>query len=437
MKHEKIIKYLEIAAIILLLFGLGGWYLFLRNQTAAVEDASNARGFSIGIPAFLGTKGSTATNIESVLSGGGSIARGGNSDIASFSAELGMSGERLDELVSSDGRTGAATTPKPPRLIRVSATPVAGASFIASASPTLRHVERSTGHVFNTNAVTGESRRITNTLIPKVYEATLGGNDTIVGRTLEAPETIHTFVGKISTTTDAGLSSLVTRELPLPILEITSSQFTSDILMLVKSDRGTRVILTEGDGSSPKPLFALPAGDFRIVWPSSSRIILIEKPASGITGTAFTLDAALKPLMRGLGLMVLPQATSSAFLYSTDTGSAISLFARLQNGATVVIPIITVAEKCVWGLGVEGIAYCAVPDSSLGSSFTDRWYSGEVHTNDTWYRVNVSAGTAEKFYAFEGTAAIDVERAHINSSGEYLSFINARDKSLWLLRIAE
>ena len=59
----KIFTYIGIAAIVLLVIGLAGWYFFIARQTASIESAGYARGFSIGIPAFLGSRGSTAANV--------------------------------------------------------------------------------------------------------------------------------------------------------------------------------------------------------------------------------------------------------------------------------------------------------------------------------------------------------------------------------------
>ena len=432
--HENIFRYIGITAIVLLIFGLGGWYLFLRNQTAVVESASNARGFSIGIPAFLGSRGSTAALTESGITG--ETNPSGNSGVGSFSTELGMGGVLNDSFSTTESAEGAAMSQKPPRLWRVSNIPVAGASFTSSSSPNLRYVERSTGHLFDANPMTGDVRRQTNKLMPKIYEAFIGPRDTVIERGLEAPEMVRTRAGQIGTTTENGALLLTTREIVLPLDAIATSRSTSDILMLVATNPGSRLIRSLWDGSAPKQLAIIQAGDFAIRWPSESRIILLEKPASGIMGAAFTVGSSLIPLARGPGLMVLPHGTSSAFLFSTDSGNALTLFAQLPNATTLTLPLQTIAEKCAWAPGNDLVAYCAVPTTVPGTNFIDQWFSGETHTEDAWYRVQVSAGTAEKLYSIDG-AAIDVEHAMVDDTGEYLAFTNARDKSLWVLRIQD
>jgi len=43
----------------------------------------------------------------------------------------------------------------------------------------------------------------------------------------------------------------------------------------------------------------------------------------------------------------------------------------------------------------------------------------------------------ELLYASGNMLQIDVENPSVDANGEYIAFMNARDKSLWLLRIAE
>ena len=78
------------------------------------------------------------------------------------------------------------------------------------------------------------------------------------------------------------------------------------------------------------------------------------------------------------------------------------------------------------------IVYCAVPQVSPDNNFLDRWYRGEVHTADSWWRVSVNANSAELLYT--PGDILDVENPVIDGSGNYIAFINGIDKSLWLLR---
>ena len=81
------------------------------------------------------------------------------------------------------------------------------------------------------------------------------------------------------------------------------------------------------------------------------------------------------------------------------------------------------------------VAYCAVPQFVTSNAFLNDWYRGAIHTSDSWWRVDVSADTVELIFAPETDTPIDVESPIMDDRGEHIAFINAIDKTLWLLRI--
>ena len=100
----------------------------------------------------------------------------------------------------------------------------------------------------------------------------------------------------------------------------------------------------------------------------------------------------------------------------------------------MLLSIHTSADKCVWNTGVTETAYCAVPRDAPGSSYLQDRYQGTLHTSDTWYKVDVAAGTAEEFFVPD--MQLDVTNPTIDGRGLYLAFTNGLDHSLWMLRIA-
>ncbi len=426
MRYEKLFTYIGLTAIVLLLFGLGGWYLFIREKITSVEDASTARGFSIGIPSFMGSRGSTAAN-NSSGSGVGSTVR---SFLGFESGEIAEKNPETSAGVGSESNDfGSTPAKRVPRAWHVNETPVAGIAFIAS-STKLQYVERATGHLFEADAVTGEVRRITNTLIPKVYDTALGSN-VLIERSFEG----KTLLGRVSTTTQDGVQELLTRDLGVTVTDIAAHKASQDVLLLVETPNAVRLLQTSWQSSSTRQVLSVPAGNFSIVWPSISRVFLLEKPASGIESTLFRASSALAPVIKNIpGLSALPHPVSDTYLYSADTGTQIYLFVRPSGASAVELQVQTIADKCVWG---REVAYCAVPKSIPGTNFMNRWYRGEVHTDDEWYTISPGAAREAKFFTHSSDAGIDVEEVHINDSEEYLAFTNARDKSLWILRIKE
>ncbi len=406
-------RYIGITAIALLLFGLGGWYLFISRQTTGIQDTGAARGFDIGIPSFSGSRGSTSENIA-----------------------LGFA------AASQADAAKAGNAKRPPRLWKVSTTPVAGAGFISTGSSTiLRFIERSTGNVFDADPETSALVRRTKTLMPRTYEALVGGGESVILRSLDENDAVVTFAGRIgTTTTEDGSAPLVGKSLGTDLRDVEVSR-VPDIVFLASVAGDAHLLRASLDGSTPKQLAAFSVDNFNVRLLSDDRITLAERAASAVPGNAYELgkDGSLSPIVRGVpGLTILPRASSTAVLIGSDSGQGIALSIRpSKDGTTLSLPLQTVADKCVWAPGAGLMAYCAVPQTSTGTYFLDNWYRGDVHTADSWFKVEGGAGTAESFFTIDADSAIDVERPTMDDTGIYIEFMNARDKSLWLLRITE
>lgn len=421
---ERIFTYIGIAAIILLLFGLGGWYLFLERNRSAIEGESTARGFAIGIPSFVGSRGSTAANTSPENT---------TPSNSAFARLLGVGQPSLNEAAVIEPDATREET-RAPRFWRVTAAPVAGAAFSATSS-ILRYVERGSGHVFEADPFTGSVKRITNTLTPRVYEASLGGATSVVLRTIENGSPV-TFGGTATTSTQNGTAELNLTNLGTAIEDIVSFANTPEILMLADAGAVTHLIRSRVDGSAPKQLLSLPGGDFRIQL-AGENIVLTERAASGILGSAFSVGTTLVPVVKNVpGLTTRVQAKSDSVLYSSDDGTRLRLFANTTNANQKEIPLATIAEKCAWA-PQGSVAYCAGPQGTIPTTFLDRWYRGEIHTEDVWYKIDTASAKVDTLFRVDSSYVLDVENPTVDPTGKYILFQNARDKSLWILRIAE
>jgi hypothetical protein len=409
--RETTFMYIGFAAIGLLVLGLAGWYFFISGRTANLNAADDARGFNIGVPSFTGSRGSTAENIAA-----------GFGDSPS---------EESDEEEEGPQR--------PPRLWRVNATPVAGSGFVQVGSTTvLRFVERSTGHVFDVDPLTGTITRRTNLLIPKVYEAAIGDGDLVIARSVSNDGARVTFVGTLGTTTIDGFTPLTGTDLGPDIRDIAPTQ--SGIIFLGEAaDGSTRLIRANADGTNPEIIRSFAAGDFNLSHLSDGRTILVEKPASNVAGHAYEAGTSLLSLAGATpGLTLVARASSTAVLVGSDDGSNLALAVRATRDSSLLpLGLKTVAEKCVWMPGLSFTAYCAAPQTPPAPGFLTGWYRGTVHTTDSWYTIDAGGGSSESFLDMSADDAIDVERPTTDGGGNFIAFLNARDKSLWLLRIIE
>ncbi|MEK9154039.1 MAG: hypothetical protein AAB798_01055 [Patescibacteria group bacterium] len=416
MKTSSTFRYTSFAVIALMLTAFGFWYFFIEAKQEKIAKEDAGRGLGSEPPSFGSAVGSTYENI-----------------VSSLSTLVGGESEHEDGSL--------------PRLAQVGKTPTAGLGFIGgalsaqkSSSTMLRFVERSTGYIFDVDPKTGVIERLTNTLIPYVYEAIVVKKGVIV-RSLDETGAIITAAGTISASSTSSVkeNALIQRPLPSGIRAIFASP-ASDELLYIKREKGESAgVRAAWDGAKPQKLFSSNISEWQMHLAGNGRVIIVQRPSDNTAGSAYIAgnDGTLTPLIRNVpGLTLLPHPSSAALLYGSSSGG-LTLFARIDEKSTsAALPIRTIADKCVWDRNERMVAYCAVPEREPSASFLDRWHRGEEHTSDAWWRVDVGAASAE-ILSPPSNVPLDVENPIIDDGGDYIAFTNARDKTLWLLRIKE
>lgn len=409
-----ILKYALAALVVVTVFGLFGWYFFIDSRIEQTTADDQARGFG-ETPSFASSLGSTFQNIASNLA---------------------------DTFSIADDTNGQAQAGKrAPRLWAVTKSPVAGAGF-ASTTSQLFFVERGSGNMLKADPATSAVERITNTVLPRIYEALFATDGSVILRSISDEGAITSYAARLSTTTPSESATSTPQTLQGVYLSqnisAISSPGTNRIVSVIPSANGSIGVTSDWQGKNQKSLFTSVLSNWTIHALSDGKIYAVQKAADNASGYAFQVSSngTFTPILSNIsGLTVLPRANSEALIYSRAANGTFTLFARTNRTATAVtLPIQTISEKCVWVPGQILIAYCAVPQSTTGVTLNE-WYQGAKHTSDTWWRVDVSAGTATQI--FTPNTAIDVENPRIDAAGAYIAFMNANDKSLWMLRTAE
>lgn len=410
----RVLRYVLIALVVLLLGGVSGWYLYLRANQSSSASVDAARGLSSDTPTFRGSRGSSA------------------SAVGQFEGTVTASSDEGPQRIE--------------RLWRADRGPVAGFSFIATSSRAtssapIYFAERKSGHIFSADAVTQKVIRITNTLMPKTYEAIfpqVGGR--VILRSIDEEGGVVTFAASFMTpeSTTTLPQALAGTYLPLDIRAITLETNGRSVFYLTNDPSTEGIVGSSGAwDAKPKNVFSSFLRSWRLL-SARGQTILLSSPSDDIPGFAYSLgtNGSLSPLAGPLpGLTVLPHPTESALLLGASSGGRLSLSSQVGSKVPVAITLATVAEKCVWAPGRALIAYCAVPTEASFDSFLNEWYRGALHTKDAWWKVDAVAGTAELLYTPRHD--LDVQRPAINSSGTYIAFINGDDQALWVLRIVE
>ena len=395
---------------VLALGGLLGWYYFLHGAEIQTGTQNAARGYGSEAPSFEGPAGST--NQYAATSLGGSF---------------------------------TSTTTPVGRLWQVSQVPAAGFAWQSVSVPTLRFVERSSGNVLEGAPSSGTVLRLTNTLRPQIYQALVTADGSILERSIDDTGAIITYAGTIASSTSPSSTStpdmLRGEILPANIRAITADPFTDTLYYTIEGASGASLVSTNWVGEKQKKLFSSAIEGWRLLGAGTGGVVLLEAPLDNSLGYAYReTGGSLSLLAEAPGLTVLPNASTTALIFGSSQGGVLTLFSQSSASATPQkLSIQTVADKCAWVPGKSLTAYCAVPKQLSSKQFLDDWYKGIVHTSDAFYEIDASTGSATLLYdpSSDIASQLDVENPIVDSSGQYIAFMNATDQSLWILRIAQ
>ncbi len=412
-QRSHIMLYAVAAILVIILGALVGWYFFVRNEVAQTSQNDAARGFG---------------------------------DSASFGSVIGSALENLTGGVFGSSGTNGATAPQEgkaaPRIWIVNRTPVAGFGFDASTTR-MFYAERASGNILRADPSKTFTERLTNTLFPKIYEALFARDGAVVLRSLSDTGIITSYAARLATSSSpaTGDTPFVLSGVYLPqnITAIAARSAPDSLVFLLPDPAGgSTLIASDWRGGSQKKVISSSLAQWQIALLQDGTMYMSQKPSDDVETFAFQVkNNALSQMLSELpGLLVLPRTNSTALLYSTSGNGTIALYARASAQAKEIrLPIRTLASKCVWAPGPQLIAYCAVPQTTPGVSYEKLWFEGALHTADAWWKIDVAAGTAEQIYQPDPSTVFDVENPRIDDSGEYIGFMNASDKSLWMFTI--
>jgi len=383
----------------------------------------------------------------------------GNLDQGDLDSSLGGSSGN-SETIGTIKDTGTASSSEKaafvPQLRQLSAVPTAGAVALRKTITgesgeekevvVARFMERATGHVYETQVETLRNERLTNTTIPKVYEALWGdGGESVIVRYLNDDGiTIESFSAHIvKEEEDANEGILEGEFLQSGIEEIGLSPGRTDVFYLVPNENGVTGVTSNIDGSGKAQIFDFPFTEWIVQWAANKKIFLTTKASNGIPGYVYTLSAAGGSLERVLGgipgLTTLANKTGNKVLYSASTGNGLSVSVYdTDKDESTTLGITTLPEKCAWGSN-DVTVYCGVPENLPQGEYPDVWYQGRLLFADTVWRVDTETGYSEVLNKPSETAGVrmDIIKPFFDEEEGYFFFTNKNDSALWALKIKE
>ncbi|MDP2705186.1 MAG: hypothetical protein U1D31_02960 [Patescibacteria group bacterium] len=336
-----------------------------------------------------------------------------------------------------------------PQIRKITGEQVAGVTLIDAASTTvIRYIERGTGHIYEADALTLALKKISNTTIPKIYEALwTGKGDSVILRYLKDDnETIETFYAKLSKNSISGadgnsVSDLEGSFLQTDIREIAVSPDKNSIFSLVASVTSGSGVISRPDGTQ-KQTFPLPLKEWVVSWPTQDTVLLTTKPSAEVGGYVYTFNTSTGELGKITGevggITASADQSLNYLLYSESKQK--SFFLNLLNIADKTItrsPSQTLPEKCVWSKKEKSVIYCAVPKTIPSNDYPDAWYQGIVSFSDKILKIDFENNTTSVIADTKEAVGeeVDAVSLSLNAEENYLVFLNKKDSSLWGIQI--
>jgi len=364
-------------------------------------------------------------------------------------------GTTVNNITSStpvDGsiNTVIETTPQPiARLRQISNEPISGFSFlenIKEKTTSIFYSLRANGHIYETYADTTETKRLSITTIPKVYESIWlpDGKRLIMRYLSENNENIQSFSVKINPATstlnefEGGIDG---NHLPENISSLAINPAGDKIFYLLKEKEGSIGFVAKSDGLNKKLLYESPLVEWLVSWPKESIITLSTKPSHNVPGYMYFMNSQTGNLTRIIGnikgLTTKTNKEGTSVLYSDSTNKTPKLYLLdIKTGESKLLPFNTLPEKCVWDNTDIKTIYCAVPKSFPIGDYPDTWYKGLVNfTDDIWmYDTSTEAPSLLFDIRTQTNNTIDIIEPQIINN-DYLLFMNKRDLSFWSLKL--
>lgn len=333
-----------------------------------------------------------------------------------------------------------------PILRQLSKVPIAGSALGSRSGEAIaRYIERATGNVFEIGANGEGEKRLTNTTIPKVYEAlwSKSGTALIARYTRDNSEVVESFSAKVVPGASGGEGELQGTFLPRGIANVSVSPDGASLFYLQGDNGGVLGIKSEFNGNNRTKIWSSPVKEWLVSWPSASKITLLSKPSALASGMLMSLDpgtGGISLLLRGIpGLTALLNPVKPEILYSSSSETGISLFLfNITTGRQNYVRITTLPEKCAWTKTGDRL-YCGVPKFIPSGSYPDAWYQGVIPFEDEVWSVTPSSGVFDRVLDISAKRGLPIDATNLQVSADekFLIFTDKESGTLWSLQMTK
>lgn len=340
--------------------------------------------------------------------------------------------------------TGQTTGTFKPILRQITTVPTAGGVvFENSGKSYVRYMDRAKGNVYETDATSIKALRLSNTIIPQIYEAFWNKTGTnLIARFLKDGNVIQTFSATV-VSKGGGTGELSGEFLTSDIQDLVLSPSGNQISYLINTTDGTSGILASFDGRKKIQIFDSPLTEWLLSWPTENTITVTSKAGSGITGLMMFIDTGTGKrdvvLSNVKGLTTLTNADNSKVLFSVSSQKNLvtNLF-DVSKKTSSLFRFTTLPEKCIWSRIKRNIVFCAVPETLPSADYPDSWYQGITSFRDEIWKIDTATGNSEFVMNLgdQSRTDFDAMNLNLNDKENFVLLTNKNDLTLWEIQLA-
>lgn len=297
--------------------------------------------------------------------------------------------------------------------------------------PSIRYVERVTGHINQMYLDTKVVGQVSNSTVPNIYEVLFDG---------KASSVLYRYLGGDGKTITSYLATLGSTDgefLPSDILDVSISPDKSKFFYLTKTFSGVVGSTRSFKDTKKTQVFSSSISEWLSQWVTDQKIYLTTKASYSVDGGLFSLNTTsgvLSKIFGGVrGLTTLANKDGSSVLYSSSTSSGPRLFIlTVSTHTSVDINTYGLPEKCVWSNDNINI-YCALPGNINGLQYPDMWYQGLASFTDRFVKINKDTLEITTIEDSVYETPVDGTNLFLDKQEKNLFFINKKDSTFWSL----
>ncbi len=336
---------------------------------------------------------------------------------------------------------------------------VAGATAIVRDGKTfVRYVLRENGFIYDIDTTTWQTTEVSNTFLPRVYEAMFGADgNAVVMRYLKLDpltrrDVIKSFLADITPPAEGGdgIGKLRGRDLLDNISAVSISPDGALLFFLLPIEGGVSgsVVYLESD-EEPREILRNSFSEWLPQILNNGNVVLTTKPSAQIPGFSYLYNPQSQTMTRLVreknGLTTLGNGAGDRILFSHNIGGNMTL--NLYNSAgfsseegykiyETAIPVTTLPEKCAWGVTHVHMFYCGT-FQEFSRQIPDEWYQGALFLRDTMWMID--SHTAEITLLAdpekEAQRPFDVTMPFMGNGDRHFFFVDKHTGYLWVMRI--